>query len=246
MHQGDVTSCHSLSNHQCIDRCFKSLFLQTTKMSFGIEQEGGSLIVPMALARPLHPINDRSRNKRRNLWVGWCVSSWWPMFSSRSSVSLYIYLYVCILYMGSGYRMYIYIHRECHSVLVELHPITVYMAGFWERAVPLLNATCCFIWFQPFVSYSMVMRLILGCLWPLVSVLNYILTLGILRSVIFHLPGCFCPWTFFLCVTSIYWTRIFYRGVSGFATDCPCGVWCRGLTTCLLYVGPLFGYLLLP
>ena len=34
-------------------------------MSFGIEQESGSLIVPMALAHPLHPINDRSRNKRR-------------------------------------------------------------------------------------------------------------------------------------------------------------------------------------
>ena len=84
-----------------------------------------------------------------------------------------------------------------HSVLVELHPITVYMAGFWERVVPLLNATRCFLWFQPFVYYSMVIRLILGCLWPLVSVLNYILTLGILRSVIFHLPGCFCPWTFF-------------------------------------------------
>ena len=42
--------------------------------------------------------------------VGLCVSSWWPMFSSRSSVSLYIYLYVCILYTGSGYRMYIYIY----------------------------------------------------------------------------------------------------------------------------------------
>ena len=38
-------------------------------------------------------------------------------------------------------------------------------------------------------------------------------------------------------------TKIFYRGVPGFATDCPCGVWCRGLTTCPLYVGPLFGNL---
>ena len=38
-------------------------------------------------------------------------------------------------------------------------------------------------------------------------------------------------------------TTIFYRGVPGFATDCPCGVWCRGLTTCPLYVGPLFGNL---
>ena len=26
-------------------------------------------------------------------------------------------------------------------------------------------------------------------------------------------------------------TRISYRAVPGFATDCPCGVWCRGLTT---------------
>ena len=25
------------------------------------------------------------------------------------------------------------------------------------------------------------------------------------------------------------------------ATDCPCDVWCRGLTTCLLHVGPPFG-----
>ena len=42
-------------------------------------------------------------------------------------------------------------------------------------------------------------------------------------------------------VTSSYSTWIFCRGVSGFATDCPCGVWCRGLTTCLLHVGPPFG-----
>ena len=34
---------------------------------------------------------------------------------------------------------------------------------------------------------------------------------------------------------------MFYRGVTGFATDCPRGVWCRGFTPCFLYVGPLFG-----
>ena len=44
-----------------------------------------------------------------------------------------------------------------------------------------------------------------------------------------------------LYVTSSYSTWIFRRGVSGFATECPCGVWCRGLTTCLLHVGPPFG-----
>ena len=42
-------------------------------------------------------------------------------------------------------------------------------------------------------------------------------------------------------VTSSYSTWIFCRGVSGFATDCTCDVWCRGLTTCLLHVGPPFG-----
>ena len=36
--------------------------------------------------------------------------------------------------------------------------------------------------------------------------------------------------------------RIFYMGVPGYATDCLYGVACRGLTTCLLYMGPLFGH----
>ena len=63
-------------------------------MIFGLEQEGGSLIAPMALVHPLHPIDNSSRNRHRNLWVGWCVSSWWPLFLSRSSVLIYIYIYV--------------------------------------------------------------------------------------------------------------------------------------------------------
>ena len=37
---------------------------------------------------------------------------------------------------------------------------------------------------------------ILGCLWPLVFVLNNTLILGIWCSIIPHLPGCFCRWTF--------------------------------------------------
>ena len=44
-----------------------------------------------------------------------------------------------------------------------------------------------------------------------------------------------------LCHISSYSTWIFCRGDKGFATDCPCDVWCRGLTTCLLHVGPPFG-----
>ena len=66
-------------------------------MIFGLEQEGGSLIAPIAPAHPLHPIDNRSRNRRRNLWVGWYVSSWWPLFPSRSSVliNIYVYIYIC-------------------------------------------------------------------------------------------------------------------------------------------------------
>ena len=43
-----------------------------------------------------------------------------------------------------------------------------------------------------------------------------------------------------LYVTSSYSTWIFCSRGSGFATDCPCGYWCRGLTTCLLHVDPPF------
>ena len=51
----------------------------------------------------------------------------------------------------------------------------------------------------------------------------------------------FDTWYLVFYNTSPLSTWIFCKGVSGFATDCPCGVWCRGLTTCLLHVGPPFG-----
>ena len=173
-------------------------------MIFGLEQEDGSLIALMALAHPLHPIDNRSRNKRRNLWVGRCVSSWWPWFPSKSSVLIYMYIYVYIYV----YILYIYVHslyefcyrsyiqRECHSVLAKLHPITFYRIISGECAVSGLNATFCFLWFTNCVLLFD-KSLILGCLWPLVFVLNNILILGIWCSTIPHLPGCFCPWTFF-------------------------------------------------
>ena len=44
-----------------------------------------------------------------------------------------------------------------------------------------------------------------------------------------------------LYVKDVFLTRIFYRGVPCFAIHCPFGVWCHGLTTCLLYVSLLFG-----
>ena len=123
-------------------------------MTFGLEQEGCSLIAPMALAHPLHPIDNRSRYRRRNLWVGWCVSSWWHVFPSRSPVLIIIYIY---------------------ALLYEF----------------------CFLWFTNCVLLSDDKSLIPGCLWLLAFILNNTLILGFWCSTIPHLPGCFCPWTFF-------------------------------------------------
>ena len=41
-----------------------------------------------------------------------------------------IHIYLCIVYMNFDCRAYIYIHRECCSVLVKLHPIKVYRTVF--------------------------------------------------------------------------------------------------------------------
>ena len=59
------------------------------------------------------------------------------------------------------------------------------------------------------------------------------------------LHGCFSPQTFFreTILNVLSWpelsfiwfalpTCIICEGVSGFVTDCPCSVWCHGLTTC--------------
>ena len=163
-------------------------------MIFGLEQEGGSLIAPMALAHPLHPIDNRSRSKRRNLWVGWCVFSWWPWFPSRSSVNTYIYIYSLYEFC---YRTYIYTYNG--SVIQYLRSCTPSRSiglYFWECAVPGLNATFSCLWFTNCVLLLYKSQ-ILGCLWPLVFVLNNTLILGIWCSTIPHLPWCFCPWTFF-------------------------------------------------
>ena len=70
-----------------------------------------------------------------------------------------------------------------------------------------------------------------------------------------HPPGYFHRWTFPLNIRlnilpsdsfmSYLDSLLGYSTglVPGFATDCPCVVWCCGLNTCLLYYGSLFGNL---
>ena len=92
--------------------------------------------------------------------------------------------------------------------------------------------------FMPFYSFW---TTYLGFLW-----------LSSSYSANMHLPGCFrlghslwiLDWTCYLGllhVTLRFSTRIFYTGIPGVTTDCPCVVCWRGLTSCILYVGPLFG-----
>ena len=104
---------------------------------FGLEQEGG-LIAPMALAHPLHPIDNRSRNRRRNLWVGLCISSWWPLFPSRSSVLINVYIYAllyefCFLWF-------------CNCVLLSDHnsllPGCLWLLAFVSNNTLILGIWC--------------------------------------------------------------------------------------------------------
>ena len=59
-------------------------------MIFGLEKEGGSLIAPMALAYPLHPIDNRSGNRRRTP-VGWMMCFLLMTFVPAQKLCIYIY-----------------------------------------------------------------------------------------------------------------------------------------------------------
>ena len=151
-------------------------------MSYGLEHVCGSLITPMALVHPLHPINNRSKKKRRNLWVVRFVSSWWSLSPFRNSVLIYIYTYiylcVCILYTS--------------CVIGRIYTYTWSVVQYWwscnpSQSIGLFLASVRFLCWMPLpvslglpiVSRSMIKSLILGCLWPLVFVPSNILTLGI-------------------------------------------------------------------
>ena len=177
-------------------------------MIFGLEKEGGSLIAPMALAYPLHPIANRSRNGRRNLWVGWCVSTWWPLFPSRSCVNIYIYIYM-LFCMSSVFFGLPFV--SC-SLMIKFN--TRMLVAFGICFKKHFDS-------RYFVLYN-----------P--SPPRMFLSLDLLSE--YRIHGAIGS----LYVTSSYSTLILCRGVSGFATDCPCDVWCRGLTSCLLHVGPPF------
>ena len=140
-----------------------------------------------------------------------------------------------------GTYIYMYIYKDI-NIYIYMQVLYFYMSSV-------------FFLFTNCVLVSDDNSLLPGCLWLLKFGLNNLLPFDT-RYLVFYNPS---PPRMFLSLdllseyriqhgtngplyfTSSYSTWIFCRGVSGFATDCPCGVWCRGLTTCLLHVGPPFG-----
>ena len=136
--------------------------------------------------------------------VGWMMCFLLITFIPVQKLCVDIYIHVSIrmhfLYEFC-YRMfmYIYIQQEWRSVLVELQPITFYRTVFLGSA-RFLGWMPLFVFFVLLiVSCSMLKSLILGCLWPLVFVLNNILILGIWHFTLQSLTsqGDFAPWPSF-------------------------------------------------
>ena len=81
------------------------------------------------------------------------------------------------------------------SMLSMTMVIAIEMISMITVAYICMFPTFFFLWFTNFVLLFD-KSIILGCLWPLVFVLNNILILGIWCSTIPHLPGCFVPGLF--------------------------------------------------
>ena len=106
--------------------------------------------------------------------------------------------------------IYIIVEKSPNSTIIAI----IRACACWAFFVVTLTNTVHFIYiyiYMLFYMRSVFFRLpivscvmlsddnsvIPGCLWLLVFVLNNNLILGICCSTIPHLPGCFCPWTFF-------------------------------------------------
>ena len=232
--------------------CICDIVWSDWPMSFWLEQEGGSLITPMALARPLHPINSRSRNKRRDRWVGRCVSTWWPLFPCRNSELIYIlsirmhYLYEFWLRTYTqGVSFNIGVAAPHHSLWDWF-----WRVGFlcWMPLNALFGFTNCVLLDDDKTNTMMLVtigirfkqlfdtRYLVFC--NLSPPRIYFLSLDLLSEYWIH-QGTTGPFY----VTSGYSPKISYRGVFGIATDCPCSVWCREFTACPLYIGLRLGNL---
>ena len=133
-------------------------------------------------------------------------------------------------------------HVKCHKTLITLpllarHNTCNYVSadggkGWPVVACPSRALVVIYLMLTLFACY------VLTYVWDAVYIFNH------LPMMVFVHGLCFSnsvlnklPWTSYLYAIP----RIISRGVSGLATDSPCGVWGRGWTTCLLHDSPLFG-----
>ena len=87
--------------------------------------------------------------------VGWTMCFLLMTLGPVQKLCVNIYMYVHSLYEFC-YRTYIYIQRECHSVLAKLHPITFYRIVFLGSA-RFLGWMPLFVFFGlPIVSCSLI------------------------------------------------------------------------------------------
>ena len=126
----------------------------------------------------------------------------------------------------------------------QLHPITIYRTVFWVCLVLVLRVIMCsFLNFIDRVLFHHDGCDLLVYSWPLFL---FWITRSCFQKV--SSSGSANVWMFPpLDIPSKYWIEhvtfglfyaifrvsimIFCRGIPGYAIDCPCGVWCRGLTT---------------
>ena len=73
--------------------------------------------------------------------------------------------------------------------------------------------------------------------WDAVSIFNHLPRMFFFHGLCFRITDWTCCYGPYLHAI----LRIISRGVSGLATDSPCGVWGHGWTICLLHDSPLFG-----
>ena len=153
LHLSIVAKKHSIATItklRSLELLIKTPLLHILYYINGLTHDFWSLIAPMALAHPLHPIDNRSRNKRRNLWVGRCVSSRWPWFPSGSSVLICMYIYI---------SMYI---PYTSSAIGRIYNWSVIQ--YWRSCTPSSSIGECVVWSECHFVFSLVYQLCLA-LW---------------------------------------------------------------------------------
>ena len=133
----------------------------------------GVLVTPMALAQSLHSIRSRWTSERRNLWVGWCISSWWSWFWPVYS-NYYVFSNVyfsCIVHASLCH--YMNIGTVWHCALVSCtssKSIELLLAVHCSGVSLGAPVTVFLIEFYFIIIFSLIVVTIIGYfLWPCFS-----------------------------------------------------------------------------